>query len=214
MILTKLTTCYLRVLCYQLKALLWFDNVIDKFELTVSKMNENNCIQIDDEYEIENEKDDGKWILRDGSDESAYGSLCSTMKDSYRYMKHKDEIGEIIGHKREILLKKFEEEAINEIMEECQNAVTIEEYCTEYDKSFNIPGFEPDDTVFKKQEDLYKKYPLYSSMPTSFYSYKLMGQQPKEPVYNVTKNSDKMAPFKRSADFSKPINEVLHEIPR
>lgn len=175
-------------------------------------MEEKNCIQIDDGDERENVKEDRKWILRDGSGENIYSSVCSTMKDSYRFMKDQDEFGEIIGRKRELLLKKFEEEAIKEIIEECQNPITIEEYCTEYDRNFNISDFEPDDR--EKHNDLFKKYPLYSSIPTSYYSYKLMRQQPKESVYNFTKNGDNISPFKRSTDFSKPINEVLHEIPR
>lgn len=178
------------------------------------KMEENNCIQLDDGDETENVKD-RRWILRDGSGEKSYGSVCSTMKDSYRHMKDQDEVGEIIGRKRELLLMKFEEEAIKEIIEECQNPITIEEYCTEYEKNFNkSDASKPDDNLLQKQEDLSKKYPLYSSIPTSYYSYRVLRQQPKESVYNFTKNVNNISPFKRTADFSKPINEVLDEMPR
>lgn len=189
-------------------------------------MNKQICIPTDDEIECipdnDSEKcwrqtyngDSRKWLIRDASHKMRQDPLCSTMKDSYRYVKNQEKIGEIIGRHKELLLKQFEQEAINEVIEECHKPPTIEEYCTEYDRTFKIDGFQPDDELFKKNKELYKKYPLYSSIPTSYYSYKLLHEPSKEYVHGFTKITDNINPFKRSAEFSKPLNEMLDDANR
>lgn len=154
--------------------------------------------------------DSRKWLLRDASHFlSHHDPICSTMKDSYRYIRTQDEISEEIGHKRELLLKQFKEEAIDEILEECQKPPTIEEYCTEYDRTFYIKDYNVDDEFFKRENEMNKKYPLYSSIPTSYYSYKLVKQHPKEILHGFTTVHDNNNPFRKWAKFSKPIHEDL-----
>lgn len=187
-------------------------------------MNKINCILINDDNESDCITDDNnsekcwkekykgesrKWLIRDASPKIPCEPISSTMKESYRHIRPQEKITEIIGRKRELLLKQFEQEAINEVIEECNKPPIVEKYCTEYDTSFSMPGFEPDDELFKKQKDLYEKYPLYRSIPTSYYSYKVVKQQPREMLHGFTPVFDEINPFKKSTEFSKPINDVL-----
>lgn len=186
-------------------------------------MNKSDCIPRDSENErkcISNTDSEKcwkatyknasrKWLIQDASPKMSPDNLYSTMKDSYRYIEQTDTLSKTIGQKKELLLKKFEQEAIKEVMEECQVPPTLEEYCTEYDRNFSMTNYEPDEDFFKRNGDLYIKYPLYSSIPTSYYSYKLIRENQKEMLHGFTKVSNNIHPFKRSSEFSKPINEVF-----
>ncbi|XP_074040507.1 uncharacterized protein [Leptinotarsa decemlineata] len=150
--------------------------------------------------------DSRKWLIRDGSYKNVPERLCSTMKAAYTYP-ISEERSEI-GSRKAILLKQFEEEAVAEVLQEQNAPKSVEEYCTEYDEKYNIQGFQPDDRSYTKHPDLYEKYPLYSSMPTSYYSYYLKNR-PRVILHGLTETNNPTNPFKRCAEFSKPLSEVL-----
>lgn len=182
--------------------------------ITINDDEQYKCIDNDNDSEkCWNEKyrgDSRKWLIRDASHKLPSDPICSTMKDSYRDRYNTaNEIYEIIGRPRALMIRQFEEEALNEFIKEYNEPPPIEEYCTEYDRSFSMPGFKPDDEVFQRNEEMYKKYPLYASKPTSFYSFKLHNQEPRETTDGFTTVVDKINPFKKTAEFTKPIHEVF-----
>lgn len=155
--------------------------------------------------------DSRKWLIRDASYNKLQDPLCSTMKSTYGYPDTK-----AITAKRpreEMLLRQFETEAKNEIMQETSTPPVIEEYCTEYDGNYHIPGFKVDDDIHKREKELYLKYPLYRTPPTSYYSFKLT-RPLTQSIPGLTKSFDKIHPFKKSSQFSTPMEAVLDNVIR
>ncbi|KAJ8915216.1 hypothetical protein NQ315_015439 [Exocentrus adspersus] len=62
-------------------------------------------------------------------------------------MPHRD------GKRKAQLLKKFYEEASEEVRRESSAPPPVEDYCTEYDSNYQIPGFEVDDEPHTKRPE-------------------------------------------------------------
>ncbi|XP_057657867.1 uncharacterized protein LOC130894870 [Diorhabda carinulata] len=156
---------------------------------------------------VEKYKGDSKpFLIRDASYMYPRDVDCSTMKASYLSPIQNDRSA--LGVKKSQLLKQFEEEARNEVLQEVDAPIPPGDYVTVYNRYFRKDGFEPDDEFYTRNEDLYKKYPLYSSPPTTYASFKLkqsIGDKPQGITPTIYNNH----PFRKCGQFSKPIQEVL-----
>ncbi|CAH2006450.1 unnamed protein product [Acanthoscelides obtectus] len=151
--------------------------------------------------------DSRKWLIRDASYTLPKEPPASTTRTTYLYPQVRDETENIIGQRTKEMLRRFEEEAVQEIIKETSVDCTVD-YCTEYDGNFNGSGFQVRDKVYEADQEIYKKYPLYSSTPTSFYSFKL-SKDPRRLLAGHTLSNDPLQPFKKCAGFSKPMNDKL-----
>ncbi|VEN48667.1 unnamed protein product [Callosobruchus maculatus] len=180
--------------------------------LECDKPNDEN-IEEDNESILEkcwvgkSKNDSRKWLIRDASFTLPKEPLASTTRAAYLYPQVQDESENSIGQRTKEMLQRFEEEAIQEIMQEKNVDCTID-YCTEYDGNFNGSGFQVRDRIYEADQDIYKKYPLYRSTPTSFYSFKL-SKDPRGLLAGHTLSTDPLQPFKKCAGFSKPMIDKL-----
>ncbi|XP_072383276.1 uncharacterized protein [Diabrotica undecimpunctata] len=156
---------------------------------------------------VESYKGDSKpFLIRDGSFVYPREKDCSTMKSAYQYPVPDNRTA--LGVRKSKLLKQFEEEAIKEVTDEAKPPALTGDYDSVYNRFFRKDGFEPDDEFYTRNEELYKKYPLYSSLPTTFTSFKLKQDKNKKPD-GVTPTIYNNQPFRKCGQFSKPISEVL-----
>ncbi|GJQ88316.1 SPAG8 [Trypoxylus dichotomus] len=158
--------------------------------------------------------DSRKWIIRDASYRLPKGPLMSTMKAEYG-MPLKEEQRTKIGKRRALLEQTLYDEINEKIVQENQVPPPIEEYCSTYDLTFQIPGFKPKMKTYGDQPELYEKYPLYSSSPMSYWRYQYDNRNGRRSeLHSLTAIGDVKQPFKRSSAFSKPLAEVLDETDR
>nr|CAH7722124.1 unnamed protein product [Callosobruchus chinensis] len=168
---------------------------------------ENNESSLERCWVGKSKNDSRKWLIRDASFTLPKEPPASTTRATYLYPRVRDESENSIGQRTKEMLQRFEEEAIQEIIEEKNVDCTVD-YCTEYDGNFNGSGFQVSDRIYEAGEDTYKKYPLYKSTPTSFYSFRL-SKDPRGPLAGHTLTTDPLQPFKKCAGFSKPMSDKL-----
>lgn len=172
---------------------------------------EDDDESIREECWVSHSKNDSrKWLIRDASYKKIKQPLCSTMRATYTYPYFQEKGTENIGDRKASLLKKFQEEAEEEVLREQNPKPEIEDYCTEYDSNFQSENFVSNEESFLENKEEYLKYPLYSSPATSYYSFNLK-KRPQEVLHGHTKTTDPQNPFRKCAGFSKPIHEVLDE---
>ncbi|CAG9768857.1 unnamed protein product [Ceutorhynchus assimilis] len=151
--------------------------------------------------------DSRKWLIRDASSKLPHGLLCSTMKESYPCPVQEKSNENDMGIKKRLLLKKFFEEAAEEVIKEREDIHKKRDWCTEYHTNFKADGFKVEDKLSRNTENI-QKYPLYSSAPVSYYSFN-QKKNPKEVLHGLTRITDQQKIFKRNGQFTKPITESL-----
>ncbi|KAL1490804.1 hypothetical protein ABEB36_013438 [Hypothenemus hampei] len=160
-------------------------------------------------WQEEYKGDSRKWLIRDASAKTPPSPLCSTMKESYLYPERGNPVERNMGKRREFLLKKFYQEAIEEVRTEYETTEESNGYCgTEYKDSFRTENFRPNHQFSTINKDSFQKHPLYSSVPVSYYSFN-QKNNPKDVLHGLTRITDPLNMFKRNGQFSKPIQENL-----
>ncbi|CAG9861770.1 unnamed protein product [Phyllotreta striolata] len=156
------------------------------------------------------ETDSRPYLIRDAS----YRSLlepdpkCSITRSSYAEPVYDDR--PTLGIRKSQMLKQFQAEAEAEIAKERTPEKPTGTYVTNYDCYHRIPGFHPDDKFYMKENELYGKYPLYSTRPpiTTVTSFKLK-RNADDLSPGITRVFDKNNPFRKCSGFSKPVHEKL-----
>ncbi|XP_045467376.1 uncharacterized protein LOC123675878 [Harmonia axyridis] len=155
--------------------------------------------------------DSRKWLMRDGQAKVAAHRIYSTMRATYTPPEEDDY--QLVGKRRALFIKECLDKSYEEAIHDRNKPPPVEEYCSEYDGNFHLPGFEPvpEDKLHSQHEELYQKYPLYGSAAMSFWQHKFENRRQEIQPGRFTAVSDPKNPFKRNSTFSTPITEALYD---
>ncbi|KAF5275831.1 hypothetical protein FQR65_LT04069 [Abscondita terminalis] len=109
-------------------------------------------------WEPRHHSESRKWLIRDAAYKLPRDDNTETKS---KFVTQQSKERHFLGARRSRIIDKYTKEIAEQLIKEQNPPIVVEDYCTEYDSNYLLANFDPN----KKDtnEDLYRKYPLYST---------------------------------------------------